>query len=426
MLKNQKISGDEENKVSLRSIISVIVVLLLLIISLLVMALRVKDPAMEMQSEGERIRLDFFALVWSASIAIAIGVIGLSGNCRYGISLKRLVNRMVGERYVILGGGAFLGMCPLAYIYFERRQFGLLGILCTIQFFILICFIWFVVWSSVSVKVKHFIIQDSKIRMLSQLKRICKGDEIWQAKKFMDQFLVSEMIEHIDVRNGFEREGMIEAVCCLFDDEEMYELLEQTTLENTALKVLVSRMIYRSGVETENERVETIGMLGSLWQGMMKNFEKYKRNDQEKVERRELVVLIQILVSLLEADDKRNGELFIRFWVMLGTHSRNITLIYILLYLEYRRTMEERGSSVRDWNDNDRLRSCVETLRNGGIWFDEEVGARCWIDWSQYELKRSCLGMEYYWRFVKDLDRIRCGKDDEVCSKVLKEIVGCG
>lgn len=384
---------------------------------------------------GMKYMQNLFDIVWETSITITIFMLGLSNQYRYGIALKTVIHRSFGKGIIYVGAALYLLLCPFMYLFVQRKMN------------------WSAVWCIGTVMISfglalYFSVRIFRVQSVRQLLRDLTYKELTDKRRKrkdfyeftnthsrIDRLPLTDFIIHINYANADETHCLIDTLSSVLRDvmpdmQERYKIEKNEDGEEekqnrrnaekitymTLLMTWAGHIIYNSGFKTEEEKSRTVRILYELWEKTMNADGDRGGGDNGAV------LLIQMLIPFIEISGDTGRDMMERMIMATGGDAENVVL-YLLLYTEYRYWFE--NNSISRWFrwDKPHLKNAVSHALQGNAKWNVEMAWNWWKAWRMYNTYDGQLGLEIFYRFSDDIERLRLKRKYEVRSNVLIEAV---
>lgn len=363
------------------------------------------------QEQGSSTWIELYSGFWGIVIAIVVFLLEISGNYKYGITLKRIVIFSIGHFMPVGVGIVFLLLCPLAYKCQDTYRYKTLFAIIVFSFVFFCLGIGFLVRISMRKYIRKLIEKRSRQQIL-QIRGDFSSESI---PRLNDSLLLREVIEHTEYSNISEWENMTAVISRCITNRNVKSCLIGTLAEHTLLKAMTKHIIYKSGLESEYVLIQTVDILDRLLEKLIRelenNFCKQSNKGLSEREKEKTIIsfTLQVMLPLFDYNSHNSIKAFLDLWGRYGQYQMDI-ISYIYLYLYYR-SLYGNGISKGYWEMICQNRNWKDCLEHRNYWnIDEVLALELWMDWEQYNGNGTVKGLMECYDFVNKL------KDLQICS----------
>lgn len=229
------------------------------------------------QEQGSSVWIELYFVFWGLVIAVTGFLLEISGNYKYGLTLKRIVNFSIGSFMTVFAGIFFVLLCPLAYQCESTYRYKTLFVIVVLSFALFSLAIVFLA----RISMRKYILKLIEKRSRQQILQIRKLFSSVSIPRLNDSLLLRNVIEHTDYSNISEWENMASAIGRCITDKDVKSCLTGTLAEHTLLKAMTKHIIYKSGLESEYVLIQTVDIINKKIDALMK--EKKNASNLEAV-----------------------------------------------------------------------------------------------------------------------------------------------
>lgn len=367
------------------------------------------------QEQGSSVWIELYSVFWGLVIAVTGFLLEISGNYKYGLTLKRIVNFSIGSFMTVFAGIFFVLLCPLAYQCESTYRYKTLFVIVVLSFALFSLAIVFLA----RISMRKYILKLIEKRSRQQILQIRKLFSSVSIPRLNDSLLLRNVIEHTDYSNISEWENMASAIGRCITDKDVKSCLTGTLAEHTLLKAMTKHIIYKSGLESEYVLIQTVDILDRLLEKLIRelenNFCKQSNKGLSEREKEKTIIsfTLQVMLPLFDYNCHISIKAFLDLWGRYGQYQMDI-ISYIYLYLYYR-SLYGNGISKGYWEMICQNRNWKDCLEHRNYWnIDEVLALELWMDWEQYNGNGTVKGLMEFHVFMNKLVCIQACPNENI------------
>lgn len=286
------------------------------------------------QEQGSSTWIELYSVFWGLVIAVTGFLLEISGNYKYGLTLKRIVNFSIGSFMTVFAGIFFVLLCPLAYQCESTYRYKTLFVIVVLSFALFSLAIVFLA----RISMRRYILELIESRSRQQILQIREDFSSENIPRLNDSLLLRNVIEHTDYSNISEWENMASAIGRCITDKDVKSCLTGTLAEHTLLKAMTKHIIYKSGLESEYVLIQTVDILDRLLEKLIRelenNFCKQSNKGLSEREKEKTIIsfTLQVMLPLFDYNSHNSIKAFLDLWGRYGQYQMDI-ISYISLFV---------------------------------------------------------------------------------------------
>lgn len=355
--------------------------------------------------------LDIFGLIWPTAIAITIFVLEVSGEFKYGVSLKQMVILSFDKRVIYIGAVIYLFLCPSIYFFYINNCWVLVLTCLCVSFVGLLVVFHYIFWLT----------RKSNIVKILQIATLHQLDEFFDGKKTqgsiqsnIESWTIFSMIEHVEYINAEDVRELIDVIVNILGEKDFLNGTGQLG-EHTVFMTWVAHISEKFEFQDEPDVTRAVDLYTGLWGKIDDRISMDSNISEERKNKLRISYSVQLLLPFINYANRVGNSILFRVCSRMNKYKRDV-LPYLLLYTEFRYWFI--NGEINDWFQNKGYRIC-EVLQKGYDGWDRNLAWELWVEWSQYNGERDDIGVSQFCDFIEDLEKIIRGDNWQIKSEVL-------
>lgn len=352
-------------------------------------------------SNGRELVQDIFLVIWTTAVAVAIFIMEISNEYKYGITLKKIVMLVLKSQQLLKSAILYLLFCPFYLIAEIMEAIVTEYVICIFAFAGLIYGVIFWISMTSGTKIRELLMEET-IRILNS-----HASEV--------RYPVDEVIEHIDYSISDDAKHLTETLVCICKKCEEANIFSFDKGKYTWLSDRIYQIILQFDISDRYHRIQLGDFLWELRESFFSD-----RSEEMSVD---IQYTVQFFLPMIDMESCEINEVLFRLLRRMGNRVELI-FPYLLCYSEY--IIMSRKVSGNFWlfQEDICLKNAAKTMlfSNGSLVYN--IALEMWIDWETRQKYNDNYGLNRFFGFTEDIQRVEIGMPEMARTYTIKYICG--